>query len=165
MRGVPVVNTVRAVRAVRPVGTVPAVGTLRTVCAYLDARRLLTTELYVAPPRYQEVRVRVELVALPTADLAEVQRGVEGALKSYFHPLTGGEDEKGWPFGGRISYSRTVQVVFSVSGVSSVDRLAISLDGVEAPPCTDVALQPNALAFSHGHQVSVSYDREGVGAA
>jgi predicted phage baseplate assembly protein len=162
---IPGVVTVIVVPRSRDDAPVPSEGTLRTVCAYLDARRLLTTELYVAPPRYQEVRVRVELVVLPAADLAEVQRGVEGALKSYFHPLTGGEDEKGWPFGGRISYSRTVQVVFSVSGVSSVDRLAISLDGVEAPPCTDVALQPNALAFSHGHQVSVSYDREGVGAA
>jgi predicted phage baseplate assembly protein len=35
----------------------PSDGTLRTVCAYLDARRLLTTELYVLRPSYQLIEI------------------------------------------------------------------------------------------------------------
>ena len=35
----------------------PSEGTLRTVCAYLDQRRLLTTELYVIKPVYQRVEI------------------------------------------------------------------------------------------------------------
>lgn len=140
----------------------PSEGTLRTVCADLDRRRLLTTEVYVAPPTYQQVSVRVVLVADGSADLADVQRGVERALLDYFHPLRGGEDGHGWPFGGGISFSRTFQRVFSVAGVSTVDRVVISVDGIEAPECTDVPLRPGALAFSLAHEVSVGYGRAGV---
>jgi predicted phage baseplate assembly protein len=141
----------------------PSEGTLRTVCAYLDQRRLLTTEVYVAPPTYQEVSVDVELVAEESADLAQVQRDVEKTLHDYFHPLRGGEDGLGWPFGGTISFSRTFQRVFSVRGVSSVDRVLITVDGVEAPECRDVPLRPDALASSRAHRVSVSYARAALG--
>jgi hypothetical protein len=140
----------------------PSEGTLRTVCADLDRRRLLTTEVYVAPPTYQKVSVRVQLVADPSADLADVQRGVERVLLDYFHPLHGGEDGHGWPFGGGISFSRTFQRVFSVAGVSTVDRVVISVDGIEAPECTDVPLSTGSLAYSLAHEVSVGYGRTGV---
>ena len=141
----------------------PSDGTLRTVCAYLDARRLLTTEVYVVPPRYQEVRAEVELVAHASADLAQVQRDVDQALLDYFHPLRGGEDGHGWPFGGTISFSRTFQRVFSVPGVSSVNRVVLSLDAMPAPECRDVPLHPDALAFSRAHHVAVSYDLTRLG--
>ena len=39
----------------------PSEGTLRTVCAYLDQRRLLTTELYVIKPTYQRVEIHAEV--------------------------------------------------------------------------------------------------------
>ena len=141
----------------------PSEGTLRTVCAYLDQRRLLTTEVYVAPPTYAEVSIAVDVVADDAADLAQVQREVEQTLKRYFHPLTGGEDGAGWPFGGTISFSRAFQRVFSVAGVSSVDRLVITVDGVEAPECRDVPIAADALASSRSHRVSVSYAREAQG--
>lgn len=142
----------------------PSEGTLRTVCAYLDQRRLLTTEVYVAPPTYQDVSVDVDLVADDSADLAQVQRDVERTLHDYFHPLHGGEDGLGWPFGGTISFSRTFQKVFSVRGVSSVSRVLITVDGVEAPECRDVPLRPDALASSRAHRVSVGYARNTLGA-
>lgn len=141
----------------------PSEGTLRTVCAYLDQRRLLTTEVYVAPPTYQEVSVRADVVADDGADLAVVQREVDQTLLTYFHPLRGGEDGLGWPFGGTISFSRTFQRVFSVAGVSSVSRVVITVDGVEAPECRDVPLQPDALASSRAHRVSVGYAQSALG--
>ena len=135
----------------------PSEGTLRTVCAYLDQRRLLTTEVYVAPPSYQRVSIDVDVVADDSADLAAVQRAVEASLLDYFHPLRGGEDGLGWPFGGTVFFSRTFQRVFAVGGVSSVTRLVISVDGEAAPECRDVALRPDALASSLRHEVSVGY--------
>ncbi len=135
----------------------PSEGTLRTVCAYLDQRRLLTTEVYVAPPSYQRVSVDVDVVAEDSADLAAVQRAVEASLLDYFHPLRGGEDGLGWPFGGTIFFSRTFQRVFAVPGVFSVTRLVISVDGVAAPECRDVVLRPDALASSLRHDVRVGY--------
>jgi predicted phage baseplate assembly protein len=141
---------------------VPSEGTLRTVCAYLDQRRLLTTEVYVAPPTYQLVGVTADVVAEETADLAAVQRAVDADLLAYLHPLTGGEDGTGWPFGGTILYSRVSHRILSVPGVLSVRRLVVSLDGVEAPECRDVPLAEGALAYSLAHQLTVSYPAGGA---
>lgn len=136
---------------------VPSEGTLRTVCAYLDQRRLLTSEVYVAPPTYQQVSITTDVIADDSADTAQVQRDIDAALLAYFHPLTGGEDGSGWPFGGAIAFSRVFHRVLSVAGVSTVARLVITVDGMDAPECRDVVLADGALAYSTSHQVSVSY--------
>src|SRR6266545_3675900 len=135
----------------------PSEGTLRTVCAYLDQRRLLTSEVYVVPPDYQRVRVTVEVTAQGSADLAAVHGAVERALLDYFHPLSGGEDGHGWPFGGPILYSRVVQRVLAVPGVDSIRRLVIAIDGEEGPECRDLQIRDGALVYSTEHEVSVGY--------
>ncbi|MFC6705782.1 putative baseplate assembly protein [Flexivirga alba] len=137
---------------------VPGQATLRTVCAFLNERRLLTAEVYVAPPTYQQVSITVSVVADDTADLAQVQRDVDAGLLTYFDPQTGGEAGTGWPFGGTIAFSRVFHRVLSVAGVSAVEQLTITVDGVDAPPCRDVPLTAGALAYSTRHQVSVAYE-------
>ena len=134
----------------------PNEGTLRAVCACLDRVRLLTTEVYVVPPTYQRVRVVTELVANDDADLATIQREAERALTAYFHPLEGGEDGAGWPFGGDIFFSRVYQRA-SVAGVQRVESLVIELDGEPMPPCTNVAVCANALLHPGEHDVRVRY--------
>ncbi len=136
---------------------VPSDGTLRTVCAYLDQRRLLTCELYIVGPTYQRVSVAAEVVASETADLADVQKRIDAALLDYFHPLRGGEDGLGWPFGGTISFSRVFQRVFSVGGVDSVTSLLITLDGEQAPECRDLTIREGALLYSVSHEIAVGY--------
>jgi predicted phage baseplate assembly protein len=135
----------------------PSEGTLRTVCAYLDQRRLLTTEVYVVPPDYQLVRVSVEVTADDGADLAQVHAGVDQALIDYFHPLRGGEDGLGWRFGGAILFSRVFQRVLAVPGAESIGRLVIAIDGEEGPECRDLSIRDGALVYSTGHDVSVDY--------
>src|SRR5690606_32290783 len=78
---------------------VPTGFRLREVCAYLCARRMLPTEVFVLPPRYRKVTVRAQLYVNEGADPGEVQRAAEEALDKHFHPLHGGTDGKGWPFG------------------------------------------------------------------
>lgn len=138
----------------------PSDGTLRAVCAYLDARRLLTTELYVLRPQYQSVEVRGEVVAEESADIADVSRQIDSALTRYFHPLHGGEDGRGWPFGGTIFFSRVYQRVFSIEGVASITRLTIVVDGEERPVCTDVPIAAHGLLTSTVHSVDVQYPVE-----
>ncbi len=154
---VPGVITVVVVPDSEAPNPMPSEGTLRTVCAYLDQRRLLTSELYVVPPRYQRVRVTVEVTAQGSADLAAVHGAVERALLDYFHPLSGGEDGHGWPFGGPILYSRVVQRVLAVPGVDSIRRLVIAIDGEEGPECRDLQIRDGALVYSTEHEVSVGY--------
>jgi predicted phage baseplate assembly protein len=126
----------------------PSEGMIRTVCAYLDPRRLLTTELYVVPPIYHEVRVRTRVIALGNADLAEVKHAVENELLAYFHPLTGGEHAEGWEFGGDIFFSLVYRRVLEVPGVQREQQ----------PFCHDVPIEPGALAYSTAHDVVTIYE-------
>jgi predicted phage baseplate assembly protein len=163
----------------------PSEGTLRAVCAHLDQKRLLTTELYVIKPVYQRVEIRADVFVEDDADLAEVKDLIEKALLTYFHPLKGGEPLKqgkvvrpgsmnpqnsqageagkedqegeGWPFGGKIFYSRVYQRVFSVPGVQSIRRLVIVLDGEERVECQDVEIKEGALVYSTQHTIQVQY--------
>ncbi|HZM45923.1 MAG TPA: putative baseplate assembly protein [Burkholderiales bacterium] len=140
----------------------PSDGTLRTVCAYLDARRVLTAELFVLKPRYQQVLIRVQIIAADNADLAKLHDDIEKALVDYFHALRGGEDGLGWPFGGPIYYSRVYQRVFGIKGrvVDRIASLIIVLDGEEQRECTDVPIAVNALLYSGEHEISVNYSFE-----
>jgi predicted phage baseplate assembly protein len=135
----------------------PTDGMLRTVCAYLNLRRLLTTELFVVPPLYQLVFVHAEIVAKNSADLAEVKTAVEKALLNYFHPLRGGEDGQGWPFGGTIFFSRVYQQILKVPGVERVEKVIITLDKQPYPECQDIPIQPGSLVYSTENEVLVNY--------
>jgi len=136
----------------------PTEGTLRTVCALLDQRRLLTTEVFVVAPTYRRVEIEVEVVADEDADRAQVQTAIEEALLGYFHPLTGGEEGTGWSFGRTIFYSQVSQRVFSVEGVDRVERLTIKLDNHAQPNCENVPIGADALLYSTAHAVNVTYD-------
>jgi predicted phage baseplate assembly protein len=135
----------------------PSDGTIRSVCALLNGRRLLTTEVYVIPPTYHEVSVAAEVIADNTADLGVVREAVEAALTTYFHPLRGGEDGLGWPFGGDIFFSRVYQRILDIRGVQRIERVTISLDGEAAEECRNVPVPQGALLFSTSHDVEVGY--------
>lgn len=135
----------------------PSNGTLRTVCAYLNLRRLLTTELYVVPPTYQLVKIQAQVVAQNSADLAEVTNAIQTALQTYFHPLQGGDDGQGWPFGGTIFFSRVYQQILDVAGVNRVEQVLITVDRQTYPVCQDVTIKPAALLYSIDHEVTVNY--------
>lgn len=140
----------------------PSAGLLRTVCEYLDARRLLATELFVIAPQYLPLALRARVVARDEADTRRVKEEVEAALRRYFDPLLGGDDGRGWPFGGALRYSKIVQRVFAVDGVDSVPELLLTLDGEARPACTDVPLTdaPHALLQLVAHEVEVLTQRE-----
>lgn len=151
---------------VPPIGTappLPSAGMLRTVCEYLDARRLLTTELFVVAPTYVTVEVRAQVVATDDADTRRVKEDVEAKLRAYFDPLQGGDDGTGWPFGAPLRYSKIVQRVFTVEGVDSVPELRLVVDGELQPLCADVPLEPiaaNALLHLIAHEIEVVTVRE-----
>src|SRR6266568_470703 len=137
----------------------PTQGTLQLVANYLDQHRLLTSELFVAAPRYRELRIEVHVIAEPTADLGNVEQGVRDRLLAYFHPLRGGEDGKGWAFGAAIDFSETYRRIFDVDGVQRIDTGSMKtyLDQILQASCSNVLLQPDELVFSQDHAVTASY--------
>ncbi len=135
--------------------------TLQAVCRYLDAHRLLTSELFVVGPVYRVIQVQVQIVVAPGSDLATVQNAVQAALTTFFDPLDGGNDGTGWPFGGTIYYSDVYRVILDVAGVQRIldNDLIIYLDGIMQTFCRDVSINPGELLANdaQGHIVNVFY--------
>ncbi len=160
---VPGVVSVVVVPGVPGPAPTPNTETLRSVCQYLDARRLLTTELYVVPPRYQVITIHADLVVDDTADLATVQQAAQATIERYFDPLTGGEESSatvagsGWPFGGGVYFSQVMRRLL-VEGVKRVAKLTLTLGVNVAPPCSDVDIDADTLLTNGSHQINVAYD-------
>ncbi len=137
----------------------PAPATLAAVCAWLDAHRLITTEVFATAPRYREVRVVADLVVAPDADPAVVHRDASAALTSWLHPLTGGTDGQGWPFGGTVFSSDLFRVVLTTPGVLRVrdNQLTVELDGERQAFCRDVEIGAGELLLPLDPELTVSY--------
>jgi hypothetical protein len=73
-----------------PDAPVPDRQFLRAVCAWLDPRRLVTTELHVRGPVYRPIWVSVGIVTLPGQVPSLVEQAVATAVRTFLSPLTGG---------------------------------------------------------------------------
>jgi hypothetical protein len=130
--------------------------TAQAVQAYLDVRRLATTELYTQPATFRQVTVTASLQLVAGASAASALAAALATLNTYFHALVGGDDGLGWPFGGTIYFSRVFQQLLDVADVRLVESVSIALDGASGVSCTDVLLNPGELLYSGEHQVLVT---------
>jgi hypothetical protein len=104
----------------------PDLGLLRRVARYLDARRLVTTELYVIPPEYVEVHIAVGLQVREGYQADAVRRWVDQILRRYLAPLpTGGPDGEGWPLGRDLRRAELEAVAVQVDGVEFLEDLRL----------------------------------------
>ena len=85
--GVVTVIVLPAADPVTPDTPTPDREMLRRVCAWLEPRRLVTTELYVTPPEYVPVDIAIAVDAEPDTGEETLRRWVELALRQYFAPL------------------------------------------------------------------------------
>jgi hypothetical protein len=110
-----------------PNAPMPDAPMLRAVCEWLDARRLVTTELYVIPPTYKKIAVSVALKIKDGYGVEAVRRWVELVLRQYLAPLPPyGPEGKGWPLGRRVYSPELEAAVLQVEGVEFVEDLAVA---------------------------------------
>jgi predicted phage baseplate assembly protein len=111
----------------RPNAPMPDRTLLRHVCAWLDARRLVTTELYVIPPTYRKVAVAVGLHAKPGYGIEALRRWVELVIRQYLAPLPPyGPEGRGWPLGQTVFGPELVAAALQVEGVQFLDGLEVA---------------------------------------
>lgn len=107
----------------------PTAGELRTVCAWLDQHRLVTTEVHVVPPMYVRLYdLDLQVVAHAGYSTALLRETIAADLEAWLHPLTGGDDGQGWVFGSELSHSALVARLFGIDGVARVERLSAWFD-------------------------------------
>jgi hypothetical protein len=119
-----------------------------------------------------EVTVTAQVVPLSLETVDALRASVVMALDRFLHPLTGGFDGRGWPFGRRPHLSELYGVIEAVAGIDHVQSLSVrnvpSLAEIDPPQSGEVAEDDvtlsNRLAkerrnrfliFSGRHQITV----------
>jgi len=93
---------------------------------FFDARRTLTTRTHVVGPVYVEIGIAASLALQADAPPADALDAARQALATYFDPLSGGPDRRGWPFGRDVYVSEIYAVLEDVSLVNYIEEVRIS---------------------------------------
>jgi hypothetical protein len=93
---------------------------------YLDERRPLTTRHHVVAPDYVAVTVAATLFLQEDVLASVVRRQAVEAVRSFFHPVTGGADGQGWPFGRAVYVSEVYELLDAVPGVDYVEDVVLT---------------------------------------
>ena len=158
---------------IHPNAPVPDLLFLNAVCGWLDPRRLVTTEVHVRGPQYQQIWVSVGIEVLPGQVPTLVQQAVTAAVQAFLSPLTGGLPTgnvstsilagnpagtgSGWPLGTAVRSQDIEAVATRVLGVRYVVSVLIAGVGADGSvvgsmdpvPITGLQL-PAATVFVNG---------------
>lgn len=111
-------------------------------------------EVVAAAPAFHRVRVVLSAVIDPARSRGDAVRDILQVLSTYLDPVSGGDDQQGWPFGGTLSYIAFVRKILAdVKGVTAIPRLQFVVDGVRGATCADFPIPPNSLVWGDGHEV------------
>ena len=138
---------------------VPDDDTLRRISDYLDERRTIGARVVVEPPGYVGVTVVARLRARPGASAPRLTDRALEALYRHFHPLEGGPDGDGWPFGRPVYVGEVYAVLQQVKGVELVEDVGLfeadPLTGERQEQTDRLVIGDHALVFSYQHQLRV----------
>ena len=112
---------------------------------FLDGRRLLTTRHHVVGPEYITIGISAILYLREDTTPLAVSREAERKLRSFFHPLTGGKDGRGWPFGRGVYASEIYALLDSIAGVDFVRGVSRRLPGEVPQPFTTIQILEHQL--------------------
>ncbi|HEV7669579.1 MAG TPA: putative baseplate assembly protein [Thermoanaerobaculia bacterium] len=133
---------------------IPTEEDLRAVAAALAAQAAPAgAEVVAAAPRFRRLRAEADLVLDPAVDTGRAVTRVLDEIDGFLHPLTGGDDGEGWPFGRTLEHNDLLRRLVALPGVRAVPRLILTVDGVRRRGCTDVPLGPGELFWPERHEV------------
>lgn len=137
----------------------PGDETLARISQYLDQRRMIGARVLVEPPVYQGITIVARLRARARSSTLRLQASALEALYRYFHPLVGGPDGTGWPFGRPVHVGEVYSVLQRLSGTEFVEDASLfpadPITGERGGAVQRIALPDHALVFSFEHSVLV----------
>lgn len=125
---------------------------LNAVCAHLETRRLITTEVFLRGPSYKDLWITVGIEAVAGQDSAVVRTAVETQIRQALSPLPLDPDLipddpasslntpqyqqrlKGWPLRQAVTDRELMVTVSRVLGVAAVTGLSIAAGDQPATP-------------------------------
>lgn len=101
---------------------------------YLAARApaSIARQIAVRPAEFLPVGVTAAVAVADTDAAASVRDAVLQELRRFLHPLTGGPEGRGWPFGRDVFLSDVAALLESLRGVDFVATLGLDRDGQPA---------------------------------
>ena len=145
---------------------------LDAICAYIDSRRLVTTEVFLRGPDYKPIWISIGIDVVPGASIAEVRTAVKAELIRFLSPLppeTSNQLEnqvalfstpqyaglqRGWPLGKAVSPLELLAVASRVPGVLKINKIYVadasmalsqSAQSPDAPTCSDLPVTLSGL--------------------
>ena len=133
----------------------PSFDLRQEVQQYIAARApaSIATQVFVESPDYLEVGVTAVIQPVDLSDAGDVLSAANSALAAFLHPLTGGPNGIGWPFGRDVYLSDVAAVLADVSGVDYVATLSLLLNG--APQGESVTVPTNQLVAAGPIQLTL----------
>lgn len=152
------------------------------VCAYVDSRRLVTTEVFLRGPDYKPIWISVGIDVVPGASIAEVRAAVKTELMRFLSPLPPDSSsqlenqvalfaapqyasmQRGWPLGKAVSPLELLAVASRVPGVLKINKIYVadattmlSKDAQlpDAPTCSDLPVTLTGLQLPRVMAMSV----------
>lgn len=171
----PAVAVARALPTTHPSGRfAPGWVTLRIVPHSADARPLpsfglrdrvrrfiasrvpaqVAGQVAVIPPSFQPIGVEATVRPLAFADPAAVRERVVADLGVFLHPLTGGPDGNGWPFGRDVYLSDIARRLEELPDVDAVTSLRLLVDG--SPVGDSAVVPPDRLVVAGDLRISLT---------
>jgi predicted phage baseplate assembly protein len=130
-----------------------------TIKAYLDERRLLSTQLEVTAPTYMWVETEVRFSTSQHFEFEQVKVAVENKLFDFVNPLIGSVDGKGWPFGRDLLVGDIMAILSTVPGVNfirSVKLYPVTYENrqfIRGNEINEIAVPSDGLVVSYQHLV------------
>lgn len=124
----------------------------QSVWDYLAPRRVLTTRHHIVGPVYAPASVEMLIARQDDVRAEDLRDQVVKALEDFLHPLTGGSEGAGWPFGRDIYVSQLYELLERLPGVHYVPDIALSS---ECPPGVSRCAPATALWHDNGDLIGL----------
>jgi hypothetical protein len=101
---------------------------LMQVKKHLDGRRLVGTRVLVRGPLYTRIRLEIKAALKTNTNPKVVEQELRDRINEYFHPLSGGRDGHGWPFGRSVSVFELFHLIDALNAIEYVESIVMNGD-------------------------------------
>lgn len=131
---------------------------------YLRERSPNVASIRVIPPSYVKVQVSAHLFTKVIDQLPILERVAQKKIEAFLHPLTGGPEGEGWPFGVTPCVSDIHAILEGIENVDHLTNVFLSLEGEDGKVITvtdtldGVEFPVYGLPYSGDHTISARWE-------